>query len=222
MLFASCCCCCPAQDVVGQKSAKINAVPVTAGFALAPYPGGKPPGESDEEGEGEEVFTALLAQEQFAQPLGMIVEGFAPEAIFIAQVDEDDSTVVGRHNARAPARRRLRPGDYIISVSGERGPGAVDRLSSFARAELVVSRSRLRPVTVRKRGLPLGLILKYDTFGTSLYIKAVEESGAARACDADIELGDRIVCVNGRTGTPPTLLEGLKAGDVVELQISRP
>mmetsp|Transcript_122004 Transcript_122004/g.352482 ORF Transcript_122004/g.352482 Transcript_122004/m.352482 type:complete len:216 (-) Transcript_122004:174-821(-) len=215
-MFSGCCCCATGES---ENAKRIGIVSVHDGYTVA-----ESKVETDDAaGTGEDgVFTAPLGNDTPGQWLGMVVEQFAAEALFIAKIEENEGTVVSRYNSRAPLERKLQPGDYIMSVDGVTGDAALDRLTNTPQVEMVVKRPKLFDISMSKGGMALGLILKYDKLGTSLYVKAVEDDGAAKATGADLESGDRIVMVNGKAGSPPILMEELKNCETLSLRISRP
>mmetsp|Transcript_88666 Transcript_88666/g.248099 ORF Transcript_88666/g.248099 Transcript_88666/m.248099 type:complete len:216 (+) Transcript_88666:3-650(+) len=215
-MFATCCC--PLVD--RGKTVTIGAVSVIDEYASAEKAAAMDKFIA-EHGHGA-TFAAVLSLDGPGRRLGMIVEQVADEALYIASVDDDDATVVGRYNARAPPDRDLRAGDYIASADGMTGDAAFARLAGQSQVELVIRRPALFTVTVRKNGLPLGFVLQCDKLGSSLYVLDVEDGGAVKAADVDLEPGDRIVSVNGRAGSPVVLNDALESSDVLAMMISRP
>mmetsp|Transcript_3478 Transcript_3478/g.9956 ORF Transcript_3478/g.9956 Transcript_3478/m.9956 type:complete len:235 (-) Transcript_3478:116-820(-) len=168
----------------------------------------------------ENTFTAKLTRDNIRQPLGLSVEQFVPNALYISKVDED-GTAVGEYNAKAPEDQRFQAGQYIVSVDTLLGASAVDRMVQVEAATIVLKRPKVFEVALARNGLPLGIMLKYDSLGASVYVKGIEDSGAAKAAGSDILVGDRIVSVNGVGGSPAVLMEELKKSEKVVLAISR-
>mmetsp|Transcript_30660 Transcript_30660/g.85525 ORF Transcript_30660/g.85525 Transcript_30660/m.85525 type:complete len:228 (-) Transcript_30660:158-841(-) len=168
----------------------------------------------------EHTFTAKLQRDYTRQPLGLSVEQFVPDALYVSKVDED-GTAAGAYNASAPEDQRLQAGLYIVSVDSLLGASAVDSLVHLEEATIVLKRPKVFEVAFARNGLVLGIVMQYDSLGTSVYVRGIEDVGAAKAAAADLRVGDRIVSVNGVRGYSAALMEELKSEDVV-LAVSRP
>lgn len=67
----------------------------------------------------------------------------------------------------------------------------------------------------------MGLEIRFDPTGTSLWIKSVVDTGAVYAAGVDIAVGARIVVVSGVEGDPSVLLSQVQSSESPQLLISR-
>mmetsp|Transcript_81709 Transcript_81709/g.236908 ORF Transcript_81709/g.236908 Transcript_81709/m.236908 type:complete len:103 (+) Transcript_81709:110-418(+) len=84
-----------------------------------------------------------------------------------------------------------------------------------------ICRPHLFVVKVPKQGRQLGLEVKFDGEGSSLCVSGVQSDGAAEIVRSGIRANDRIVAVNGVTGSTRQLLMELGTSDVLTMTISR-
>lgn len=144
------------------------------------------------------------------------VETFDPDALFVAKLD---AQAVG--NLPDDAASLLCLGDYILSAGGKTGLAAVEQLHSGHTGDIFVRRPPLFAVSLTRDGGQLGIMLKYDTLGASVYIASIEANASTSVRDADLAGGDRIVAVNGRRGPSEDLLREMERCTTLELQVSR-
>lgn len=180
---------------------------------------------------GEKVFTAILRKKKVGESLGLTVD-FADERYgHVTKVSIDTRTPVAFYNDTAPASRRIKPGDFLLSVNGISAdclPEGKAIASAFKEQfhhdtiQLLVSRPIELAVKVDRRGLPLGLDLSYSRTGKSLVVEQILE-GAVEADFPEVQPFDHIVSVNGVEGGYKVLTQAiLDTSDVVTIKVTRP
>lgn len=180
---------------------------------------------------GEKVFTAVLRKKKAGESLGLTVD-FADERHgHVTKVSIDTRTPVAFYNDAAPASRRIKPGDFLLSVNGISADCLPeDKSISYAFKEqfqhdtiqLLVSRPLELAVKVDRRGQPLGLDLSYSRTGKSLVVEQILE-GAVEADFPEVQPFDHIVSVNGVEGGYKVLTQAiLDTSDVVTIKVTRP
>jgi len=180
---------------------------------------------------GEKVFMAILRKKKVGESLGLTVD-FADERCgHVTKVSIDTRTPVAFYNDAAPASRRIKPGDFLLSVNGisadclpEGKPIAAAFKEQFHHdtIQLLVSRPVELAVKVDRRGLPLGLDLSYSRTGKSLVVEQILE-GAVEADFPEVQPFDHIVSVNGVEGGYKVLTQAiLDTSDVVTIKVTRP
>mmetsp|Transcript_83344 Transcript_83344/g.241157 ORF Transcript_83344/g.241157 Transcript_83344/m.241157 type:complete len:214 (+) Transcript_83344:78-719(+) len=153
---------------------------------------------------------------------GLIVEAFdISRALFVSSVSTNSCTAVGRYNETAPEDKRIGPGDYIVAVGERTELKEMRSLMEDKAFELVVRRPHLFKVVVPKAGRPIGLGIMYLPDSAAITIKRIDKAGAAYAAGVDLIVGDRLVAVNGRSGSADALLAELRRSTSPELTVSR-
>mmetsp|Transcript_43304 Transcript_43304/g.92694 ORF Transcript_43304/g.92694 Transcript_43304/m.92694 type:complete len:247 (-) Transcript_43304:139-879(-) len=169
------------------------------------------------------VFTVVLHKDKSRPkgPLGWRLDCVAKSVLYVFEVSSDSTTPIWNYNASAPVDERIRVGDFISAVNtysdSEQMTAAIE---NDERLEFIVKRPISKTVTVEKKGQPLGLELKYWQAGTTLMVGAIAQ-GAVKNARVDVQPGDRILSVNGTTGSSDTLLASLRASDTLELTMAR-
>lgn len=153
------------------------------------------------------------------------------KTIHICHMTLSGETALMLYNNSVPEDKRMNIGDYILSINGI-SEATVDPPSSVADAmreqlqvsqsiDLKVSHPFLFSCSFARHGQPMGLELTYSDNALSLCITRVAE-GAVLSFAPEIREGDRIIGVDGITGTPEDLKEAVRnAGDRVVLKMSR-
>lgn len=169
------------------------------------------------------VFAATLRRAAPATPVGLNVDLSCGRVLHVANMKEGGPNPVAAYNAGVGEDRKVRAGDYIKAVNGVRQSAGAMAEALKANTVLVLEVQRpdvfIRKVT-RRRHERMGLDLNYSERGSSLVITEVG-SGALKRCAPDIQPGDRVVAVNGLTGTALNLLETIQRLDTMDLSISR-
>mmetsp|Transcript_132790 Transcript_132790/g.331282 ORF Transcript_132790/g.331282 Transcript_132790/m.331282 type:complete len:155 (-) Transcript_132790:44-508(-) len=144
--------------------------------------------------------------------------------LFICDVSSDERTPLGKYNAGVPEDRRIRPGDYIMEVNGERESAQVmnGALRNVDKLDLLV----LRPNTWQRQITKdptsgVGLELSHARGTSSLVIQEVREGGVVSREAPEVQPGDRITAVDGVTGTPDKLMRTIAASTKPVIQFSR-
>lgn len=150
--------------------------------------------------------------------------------LFISSIERGD-TLIQRHNETARKDPRcgqlVEGGQYIVEVNGRRddAKSLEEQIMKSGQLAMVLVRPQLFKCVVQRRGLSLGLELRYPcNYGTSLLVETVLPDGAAALMTGEARplANDRVVAVNGKVGSCNTLLEEIKKSTgVVELAISR-
>jgi len=137
-------------------------------------------------------------------------------------------SAVAAHNAAAPEEQQIRPGDFVIEVSGVRGSAKamMKQAESETEARFVLRRAISFVVELDRRGGTLGLGLNHSSRAASLVVEAIQEGPATRwnqaVPDRAMQRGDRIETVNGYKGSSRELLQGLSDSGPLALLVSRP
>lgn len=112
-------------------------------------------------------------------------------------------------------------GMYIVAADGKTENSEISSLlrsPALERFTLLIRRPKKFVASFERNGLPLGLVLRYDTCGDTVLVVDVDAAGAA---GKHLCAGDRIALVNGRGGSAATLLAELKAAEKLELGVIR-
>mmetsp|Transcript_20958 Transcript_20958/g.60521 ORF Transcript_20958/g.60521 Transcript_20958/m.60521 type:complete len:228 (-) Transcript_20958:105-788(-) len=171
-----------------------------------------------------EAFIAVINKATEDMPAGLQLDICDGRVAYIADLRRGKPTPVLLYNAKTKEARQVRAGDYLEGVNGVRGDAKTvsAALVSSKRLELHIRRPSLFPRrVVREKGERLGLDLGYSEHGSSLVINSIMAGSAARRCAPDLAVGDRIVSVNGFTGTGMQLLDAIKTPEQLDLIISR-
>lgn len=177
---------------------------------------------SDRDQDGEVISLTVNGAE--AEDLGAMFDTSGVTAIHIAHAPKKDSAFTPRGG------KGLQEGDYIMSINGFAGDAnrMIHEALGKSKLEVKASRPLTFAISVDKSKHPLGCTINYDLdIGTSLQIEEIG-LGAVQAwneahSDKLVQVNDRIVAVDSKTGNGTDLLEMIKTGDgAVELLISRP
>jgi len=136
------------------------------------------------------------------------------------------------YNDVAPPEERVGEGDFVLEVNGMKGSASAMMLAlhSHSGARLLV----VRPFAFVVQGLdrssgPLGLDLCCPPQSRSLEVAEVFETGAiadrntlAATSWQKVRRHDRIISVNGNTGSSEELLANLQSAPIVSLEVARP
>jgi len=169
-------------------------------------------------------FTASLVKAGSGEKIGLRLELFENSTAYIAEVEDDPTTLASKHNAATPEHLRICKGFYIVSANGKTTNAEISSLlksSTVGQVDLVIRRPTTKSASFKKNGLPLGLMLKYDKNGDTLLVMDVDASGAVSVADANVRLGDRITAVNSTRGSVAAMLDELKDSDKLDLAIMR-
>lgn len=242
-------CCCAAQDVEYQvidASAAVTQGETTTSFQVTPATApvsetqvqepakepSKEPAEKPAKAAAEEKtsspkdaaspvksFVAKLSK-QPAEMLGWRLDCVGLKYIFIFSISESGSSPVSMYNSNVPDELAIKQGDYIMSVNGVSGvAGMVDIIDKSSELEVTICRPHFFKATVEKTEA-LGLELKYWQSATTLLIGEIRP-GAITKQNVDIIPEDRILGINGKTGTVEDLLQAIRAMDTLEFEVSR-
>mmetsp|Transcript_127878 Transcript_127878/g.319229 ORF Transcript_127878/g.319229 Transcript_127878/m.319229 type:complete len:235 (+) Transcript_127878:103-807(+) len=126
------------------------------------------------------------------------------------------------YNASVPEDKRLLPGDYIKAVNGisSTSVALAEELKRHPALQLLVQRPYCFVKRIERKLEPMGLDLNYSDRGASLVIMEIG-TGAVKRLAPEIRVGDRIVSVNGMSGSPLHLLDMIKDTQTLELGVSR-
>lgn len=151
------------------------------------------------------------------------------DGVLLLLVSIEKGGAVQAYNRTVPKGMRLVPGDYVASVNAVSGDSEtmVKEMEAQSDLELEVRRSMEFMVEVSKTGGPLGLDISYAEAGQSLLIGAIMEGLIADWNKANPQkkvcANDRIVEVNGVSGTPEELLAAIKqATATIRMRLARP
>lgn len=152
--------------------------------------------------------------------LGWRLDCVGSQHIYIFTVTESQTTPIALHNASAPEESRIQMGDYISSVNGTNGvSGMVEIIDNCRSLEVTVCRPRIFTAKV-KRNESLGLELKYWPSATSLLIGEIRPGAVTKQC-VDLLADDRILDVNGVSGSVGALLAAVREAEELEFRIAR-
>lgn len=140
------------------------------------------------------------------------------------------------HNNAASPLQRLEAGQYIVAVNGDLGESVgaaqlAERLRGGGQLELTVRRAMLFPIAIKKdAGEALGLDLRSEESSAALLISGKITGGPLKRWnlghqDQLVQVGDRIVAVNGVRGSAAKLQEAINKAvqkESLQLLLSRP
>lgn len=168
-------------------------------------------------------FVAVVNKTAPDTPLGLHVDLSDGRALHVCSVRQGPKCPVAQYNSSAREESQLRAGDYIKAVNGVHGDAnqIADALKLGVKTVLVVQRpDQFKRQVVRRETEPMGLDLNFSEKGSSLVIMSIVD-GAVKRCAPDVRPGDRIVSVDGATGTALELLDIIQRLVSMELEISR-
>mmetsp|Transcript_37142 Transcript_37142/g.78795 ORF Transcript_37142/g.78795 Transcript_37142/m.78795 type:complete len:231 (-) Transcript_37142:587-1279(-) len=226
--------CCCAADAADQGNKQVMAMPAVSDRVLFEDPHTAPAkvvpsAESSKETPSEEAaapdappqFIATLVKQNGSESIGWQVDVVDEKRLFLCRILTSPSAL-SKYNASVPEDRQLRIGDYILKVNGNNS--SVNSMMTTARSaqtlDLLVQRPRLFTKTIKKDGPSLGLMLTHAKGCPSLCIEGIND-GPVKRMAPDLQLGDRIVAVNGVRGDSETLMRALQQDSELNLEFSR-
>mmetsp|Transcript_7514 Transcript_7514/g.15176 ORF Transcript_7514/g.15176 Transcript_7514/m.15176 type:complete len:222 (+) Transcript_7514:34-699(+) len=142
--------------------------------------------------------------------------------LHVVQLGQDADGPVQVYNAAAAEEDRLCEGDVIVSVNLVTDPATMGRmLRTETEVNLVIRRPWIFDEKVAKGEKPLGISISHLPGGRVLHVDAIAEESVVRASAAKVAVGDRILRVNGRSGTFQELLREIQVSDAPLLTVSR-
>lgn len=163
--------------------------------------------------------------------------GFAldyPEGLVLRICQLFPKGPVHEYNASAPPERRIRIGDFIVSVKGPASGGEdaqclVTALQKGGDVEMEIRRPlEFATPDLDKKGGSVGLDLSYHPRGSAVVVRGLFSSGAVPEYNKTapqartVRVHDYIVSVNGRTGTAKALVQAMSEQPRVSIVIARP
>lgn len=176
-------------------------------------------------------FRAILTRDSALTPWGLVTDSASGTSVYLT--DTLEGGPVAKYNDLMPEDKKIKAGDYILSVNGTSSDGVLpEAWSSFVTAfgeELrnsnVVTLHLRRPhifvSEIKRESSTLGLDLCFGKESDALSIIHMRAGSAQKALPA-IHAGDRIVAVNGERGTSARLLEVIQQSEKLTLTMSRP
>lgn len=165
-------------------------------------------------------FEVNLEKERKRSALGWKLDVLDEDHLHICSISEG-RTPAHTYNRGVPEALRVRQGDYVIGVNGVWGSrDMMKALMSSQSLRIEVARPELFTRNLVKKG-PLNIEIKSISEGASLYIAGLSGSAVEAHC-ADVQVGDRIVNVNGAEGVPSCLLAELSSDGQKVITFSRP
>mmetsp|Transcript_134207 Transcript_134207/g.261381 ORF Transcript_134207/g.261381 Transcript_134207/m.261381 type:complete len:312 (-) Transcript_134207:9-944(-) len=150
--------------------------------------------------------------------LGLEVDAMDPSRLFVVRVKK--GTVMDRFN-ETQLENKVDAGCFITSVTAADAGSITDMekilKKNLKQVDLVCRRAqRFRVSLILTKGEGVGISVPTRATGNSLLITEVKANGAVEVWntgnpDQIIELGDRIVAVNGKAGKAADLLKQIKA-----------
>jgi len=173
-------------------------------------------------GEEPQVFEATLSKPSIESALGWHLDVLDPRHLFICRLVQTGTSPIETYNASVATALQIREGDYVIAVNGvtvsaEKMSEAIKKTD---KVKIKISRPIVFAKTIAKNGMSLGLDLKYGPGGSSILIEGVH-SGAFSQHAPDVRAGDRILSVNGTTGTPYVLMQAIQGSPALDMGFSR-
>lgn len=176
-------------------------------------------------------FTVTLCRESTRAPWGFVVDLSDVTRVHICRID-DGGNAATIYNNDARESEQLQVFDDVVAINGTRlttdatnGPDPnmlMAGLSSALEAQLTLKRPQIFDSTVMRNGKPLGLEVNFYGKGASLGISTIVDDGVAQGCMPKLQVGDRIIAVNGTKGGHDVLQQALgQAESSVTLTISR-
>lgn len=172
-----------------------------------------------------DTFRAKLHRGGAKVPIGLDADRSDSRTLLVFKVWASEDSPVSKYNQKADDERQISVGDFIIAVNSC-GGSAEQLLAELNRSEdpvLTIRRPEVFDVVVERTDDQYGLRCTYagDGSGPPLLIKEVL-AGSVRNSVADVRQGDRIISVEGQTGTAKELLEIMKKKeDQARLRLSR-
>lgn len=168
-----------------------------------------------------DTFEAVL--EKGSEAIGVNFDLCDGITMYVSRLRDDSDSPAQRYNQKAPAEKRLLPGDYILEVNGVSGSSMklAEEAKRSPKLTLKVRRSVLATHTVDRQDKALGIDILFARNSAVLCIGQVLD-GMIKESGADVKHGDRIVAVNGQgAGSCQDLMEEMKKAAKLELTISR-
>eukprot|EP00933_Yihiella_yeosuensis_P074722 TRINITY_DN8375_c1_g1_i1.p1 TRINITY_DN8375_c1_g1~~TRINITY_DN8375_c1_g1_i1.p1 ORF type:complete len:330 (-),score=53.07 TRINITY_DN8375_c1_g1_i1:71-1060(-) len=130
-----------------------------------------------------------------------------------------DGGLIHTHNASAAPETKVNVYDRLLKVNGAECTKAqvASALGSSGKCELTFQRPREKLAIIHAKDTTLGLALQSNAESNAIYLTSVSESPAHKDIGVDFQASDRIISVNGVTGSSQTLLTTMRAAAVIEL-----
>mmetsp|Transcript_106815 Transcript_106815/g.297355 ORF Transcript_106815/g.297355 Transcript_106815/m.297355 type:complete len:354 (-) Transcript_106815:140-1201(-) len=168
-------------------------------------------------------YRALVTREEEDQPLGLQLETLGDATELIGRVGDG---ALAAYNETAKEHETVRPGDVIIEVNGKTHEEMFDELRHAAELEILIARPTAKFQVQIVKNQTLGVKLKYYENGPFLVLSEINEGPIqewnAANQDQEVKIDDRILSVNGTTGTSEELLKLVEGEDRLDLEIFRP
>lgn len=143
---------------------------------------------------------------------------------------DDVSGLIQAYNRTASIHNVVKKSDFLMSVNGKRSDSLdmaqeLDRNPEYL--DLEFRRSTEFPMVISDTKKKLGVELSYSKASMSLFIREIAAEGIAadhnqRHPDKAVREGDRIIAVNGITGSALQLLDTYKSCNDAIMTICRP
>eukprot|EP00405_Crypthecodinium_cohnii_P017617 CAMPEP_0206446222 /NCGR_PEP_ID=MMETSP0324_2-20121206/16002_1 /ASSEMBLY_ACC=CAM_ASM_000836 /TAXON_ID=2866 /ORGANISM="Crypthecodinium cohnii, Strain Seligo" /LENGTH=236 /DNA_ID=CAMNT_0053914641 /DNA_START=74 /DNA_END=784 /DNA_ORIENTATION=- len=173
--------------------------------------------------EAVKTFVANVTKPTQDAALGWHLDVLDQRHLFICRLITTSNTPLEKYNSTVSSNLQIREGDYVTAVDGV--SGSAEKMSEAMKKSdnlsITVARPHLFTKTISKNNMALGLDLKYGPGGSSLLLEGVRE-GAIKNSTSEVKAGDRIVSVNGITGTPYILMQAIQDAANLEICFSRP
>lgn len=173
-------------------------------------------------------FTAVVERQHSGEALGILVDDADGRTLHVCGLISDTLCPARRYNASVPAKRRIQVGDYIVAIDGTSGGAHASkqlllRLSESLVPAIRVCRPHLFECQVQRKVGFIGLDVTYAQSAMTIVVRGIHP-GAVQNCVPQLQVGDRIVSVDGLQDCPPQqLLAALQSSaDIVILGMSRP
>lgn len=173
-------------------------------------------------------FKISIDKKRPKAPLGLALDPSGIEAIYVCSVQQENSPV-SEANEQNPSGEQLVAGDFIFSVNGVTSDLAamMAEVQGSTQLELAVRRPTEFAINVNRKGQSVGCAITYDaTTGVTLVVEAVNDGPVKVWNDLNpgntVQVGDRVIAVNGLRGTAVQLLEKIRATDELQLAFVRP
>mmetsp|Transcript_70262 Transcript_70262/g.182948 ORF Transcript_70262/g.182948 Transcript_70262/m.182948 type:complete len:247 (+) Transcript_70262:113-853(+) len=173
-------------------------------------------------GEEPQVFQATLSKPSVDSALGWHLDVLDPRHLFICRLVQTGTSPIETYNASVATALQIREGDYVTAVNGVTvsAEKMSESIKKTDKVKIKISRPIVFAQTIASNGMSLGLDLKYGPGGSSLLIEGIRSGALARHAP-DVRAGDRILSVNGTTGTPYTLMQAIQDSPALDIGFSR-
>lgn len=173
------------------------------------------------------VFVAHVVKRKAAEPIGLHLDLTASAPVVVLEINDVEGPVAN-YNRQAEPGARIQPGDYITAVNGQQAEAKflASEMQKLAEVSLEVRRPLEFSVKIDKSEGVLGTKITYASLGKSLVIEDLYDGPVKewneKNPDRIIRRFDRIISVNGQSGSSTKLLGALGASQLAEITLSRP